>query len=412
MKKTSSCFWCKKNNFEHVANRSDKVEVIACKNCTLMQVAEIPDSLADYYYDEEYFTPGQKIDAVGYDDYYTLMNPMFLLWQAALIDEITQSGKKYEMLDIGCATGNLMEIVARYCSNINVRGIDISKYAAEHCRKKGLIVDNAYIEKYTGPSSDIITSLETLEHLDDLRTFITGVKDNLNPNGTFLFYVPSVSRAELKNKTKLDVRIKTNLEHTIYFTPEFFESEFSKFFQVDVQVKEIVSDYGRLIVGAVTRDKRVAGKFKQVFNTLSIKSANGADINKVSNVSLKNLIILAAKFYPLEKAEKLLAIFTKRKDVLETEKDYLRGVVSYHSGSLARSSDSFIRYYAEKPYDTIALKILLSNQMQYNRLLINEIGELNPRYDEVSKTLKEYEASRFIRQFGRARKRIGRMKNG
>lgn len=393
MKITERCFWCKGKSFDEIAERSDGIGVISCKLCGLIQVAKSPPDLEEYY-DASYYTPEHKTEDVGYDDYYTLINPLFLLWESALIDTITDPGKKYSLLDVGCATGNLIEIIDRYNVNIVTKGIDISDYAVEHCRKKGLDVEKAYINKYKSQKYNLITSLETLEHLDDLQTFLEGVKRNLTNEGAFIFYVPSVSRIEVEDRSKIDLRLRTNLEHLIYFTPEFFNVEFPAFFKTDVHIQEIVSSYGRSIVGIVTNNKNMLEEFRSLFSHLSQKTISPTKINKFKDNYLKNLIIISAKFYETGLTNKLLHDYIKRQSVSDFEKYYAQSIIDYHNGHLESSIKGLIEYYSHNPNDITVLKIILSNSLIYNRILLDETSKLHGFESQIAATESELRAHR------------------
>ncbi len=413
MKETKKCFWCGHGEFKPLTKRSDGISVILCNHCELIQVAQSPDNLEELYYNENYYTPGQEIETIGYDDYYTLMNPLFLLWQSALIDATTNFAKKYRLLDVGCATGNLMEIINTYHPNISTKGIDISDYAVEHCKKKGLEAEKISISEDIGEKFDIIISLETLEHLDDLKTFVGGIQKNIKSNGSFMFYVPSVSRAEIEDKTKQDVRLKTNLEHLIYFTPEFFRNEFPKFFKKEAYVQEINSRYGRSIVGMVTNNKTAGSKFEQVFKTLTQTKTDAKLADKIDPDFHKDLVIIAAKFFEPAITEVFLKSYATRKDVTTSDLTYVKAIIDYHNGSVAGSTAKLLSFYNNNPSDTVVLKILLSNQTTYNSILLDEAAQLKRAEAELAEAraeIRHYKDSKLVGNTIRAKNLLHRLK--
>ena len=128
MKKISNCLWCNSKNLELFAHRKDGVGILKCKDCKLLMVDQIPDNLDEYYYDEGYFTVSNK-HTESYAEIYDLMSPAFLFWQNSFIEEVNESHDKKLFLEIGVATGNLLEILRDNQKNLTLKGIDISKYA-------------------------------------------------------------------------------------------------------------------------------------------------------------------------------------------------------------------------------------------------------------------------------------------
>ncbi len=394
MIKTTKCFWCGKSDFIKVAKRSDDVNVIKCMSCGLMQVAERPDNVEDFY-KSDYYKPGQKTDTIGYDEYYSLFSPLFLLWLSALISAITKRTKKYNLLDVGCATGNLLEIIAQNNKNILGEGIDVSEYAIEIAKKKDLNVILTRIEKYVGTKHDLIVSSETLEHLYDLDSFITAISKNLGSSGGFIFYVPSVDNDEIIDRDNIDRRLGTNLEHLIYFTPEFFRDEFPKKFNKATEIHEINTRFGRSIVGIVSNNKEMLYSFKKIWDiiennddqktSLSIK-ANEDDLHEAA-------IIISAKFDLSERAKELVKLMPVGKS------RFLNAVIDYHLGDVDSAISNITSYYTENPRDIIALKILLDSERTKTKLLQDDAkirDEIEIRLFSAEAKLSDYNKSRLV----------------
>ena len=70
-----------------------------------------------------------------------------------------------KVLEVGCGTGNLMMFLSQH--GYDVTGVDISSYAVEVCRKRGLkaILSDAENLPFPQSSFDVVISQHLLEHL-------------------------------------------------------------------------------------------------------------------------------------------------------------------------------------------------------------------------------------------------------
>lgn len=369
MKSVTVCLWCQSPKLENIAVRRDGVDIVKCNSCGLFMNQSIPNNPADYY-QEEYFNSTEDEPDMGYSGEYSLTSPAFLLWQSAFIAATNTNNDKKYFLEIGSATGSLLEIVSEQQPELSVSGIDISNYAVEFSRKKGLDAEVAYVQEYTAkPKKDIIFSSETLEHLDDLKIFFDGVKKNLSKNGVFLFYVPSIVEKDARAEGTEYVRFKTKMEHLLHFTPDFFSKELPKYFGVEVLIKEIVSDYGPCILGAVTSDKKTITSLKTLFSTLDQESIP----KKMSKDMLIYLAFFSLKFGKSSLSQKLITNINSSKDFSDKEKSLIGGLACYHSGELEKATKYFIELYKLDPGSTVALKLLYANQKELSQIYLEEL---------------------------------------
>ncbi len=153
-------------------------EVAKCGNCGLVFLNFAPSDkfLRDYYAEDFFNDPGTKD---GYSDYKeeavnlgrTFRNRIDIL-------------KKYKekggtLLDVGCATGEFMEIAAECW---DVYGVEISSYASRIAGGKGLNVFNGKLEQspYLSTGFGVVTLWDTIEHvaepLDTMRLISRIVK--------------------------------------------------------------------------------------------------------------------------------------------------------------------------------------------------------------------------------------------
>jgi len=99
--------------------------------------------------------------------------------------------KGIQILEIGCGTGGNLEIL----SNLSeVTGLDVSKYALDFCRKRGvnnLALGRAEKTNFPSESFDLILMLDVLEHIKDDKKAIGETRRILKEGGYFLVTVPA-----------------------------------------------------------------------------------------------------------------------------------------------------------------------------------------------------------------------------
>ena len=109
-----------------------------------------------------------------------------------ILDQLAQNNMKNpNILDLGCGGGLISESMSRL--GCKVTGIDFVKKNIEvaklHAKKKKLNINyiHADIEKYiTNKKYDVIIMFEILEHLNNWRTFIKKINNNLKKNGIII----------------------------------------------------------------------------------------------------------------------------------------------------------------------------------------------------------------------------------
>jgi 2-polyprenyl-6-hydroxyphenyl methylase/3-demethylubiquinone-9 3-methyltransferase len=96
--------------------------------------------------------------------------------------------------DMGCGAGLLAEPLARL--GADVTGIDPAPEniaaARIHAEGQGLAIDyrTGSVEALEGPY-DLVTSLEVIEHVGDVRGFVAGLADALAPDGLLILSTPN-----------------------------------------------------------------------------------------------------------------------------------------------------------------------------------------------------------------------------
>jgi len=95
------------------------------------------------------------------------------------------------LVEIGCGEGNLLQKVQNNYTGKNIIGFDGSKRAVKLAKKKGLNVHQKLIlGDQDLPKSDVYLLINVIEHIEDINSFITKIKQSLSENGKIIFCLP------------------------------------------------------------------------------------------------------------------------------------------------------------------------------------------------------------------------------
>ena len=98
-----------------------------------------------------------------------------------------------KFLEVGCGTGATLKVLSKFG---HITGIDISKKAVAHCRKKGFKdiilgdINSLNLRGYKN-SLDAVFALDVLEHIQDDGEMMTRAKKMLKEGGLFIITVPA-----------------------------------------------------------------------------------------------------------------------------------------------------------------------------------------------------------------------------
>lgn len=96
-------------------------------------------------------------------------------------------------LDIGCGVGGVMMHLQK-AGFKEVHGVDYYQEAITICKEKGLVnvvQGDASHLPFPDNSFDVVTMLDVLEHIDDDRGVLRGIRRVLKKNGTAIIFVPT-----------------------------------------------------------------------------------------------------------------------------------------------------------------------------------------------------------------------------
>lgn len=412
MIKVVNCLWCNSDELTLFAHRKDGVGIVKCDKCKLVMTDHIPEDPSEFYQEDYYNVPESHIETgmeTGYAGSHYLISPAFLFWQNALIEELNEAHSPSNFLEIGCATGNLLQILKENQTNLNLTGIDISEYAVDVCKQKKFEAQVATIEQYKAkPKLDIIFSSETMEHLDNLKSFLGGVSKNLKEDGVFLFYVPSISEKDAERENNEYIRFNVNMEHLLHFSPEFLKQELPAFFNTNVLIKEFKTGFGPSIIGAVSKKKIYLKNLEKLFTALEKEQIpNGS-----TGIFLRNLMIFSIKFGQFDFAEKILSQIEKRKMLGERDRVLLRALTRYHKGELEKANIYFQEYLKLSPTSQVAIQLLLANERELHKVhhstYQNQIVKIQEKLTAAETELDDLKKSKIVGTSIKLRHTIGK----
>jgi SAM-dependent methyltransferase/organic radical activating enzyme len=215
-----ACPICSSHETALLLKRKDDLPVFRCNACGFMftprSVFESRYGDIDGLYEQSYF----KSDTgdIGYVDYASLSTSNFL-WRPAFL-ELVEGIRGKKILDIGCATGILLEMLQERGAS-EVAGVEISAFAAARAGSKGLRVFNSDITAAdVGKDYDIITAFDVIEHVPDIHAFLSRVYELLSDDGVFVFLTPDAGSSEAACQMENWYGFKSSLEHIHYFSAE------------------------------------------------------------------------------------------------------------------------------------------------------------------------------------------------
>jgi 2-polyprenyl-3-methyl-5-hydroxy-6-metoxy-1,4-benzoquinol methylase len=111
----------------------------------------------------------------------------------ALFDKYQPGQNDLHILEIGCGTGGLTEILRNYGK---VTGFDISPAAVNFCKSRGL--EDVHVKDLTAmdvaeyrDKYDLVLAMDVLEHIQDDLEVMQKVMAMLKPSGLFFVNVPA-----------------------------------------------------------------------------------------------------------------------------------------------------------------------------------------------------------------------------
>jgi SAM-dependent methyltransferase len=99
-----------------------------------------------------------------------------------------------DVLEIGSGGGHFLQLAAQKIKNVRLRGIELNSKAVEEARAKGFDVTEETIEGFAKANTerfDVVCSMQVLEHITDVRSFILASLQALKKGGRMIVCVPN-----------------------------------------------------------------------------------------------------------------------------------------------------------------------------------------------------------------------------
>jgi SAM-dependent methyltransferase len=180
------CPVCEKQSGFFYTRKND-CALYRCKSCKFIYVRPVPEDNAEIY-SEGYFS-GSK-SALGYADYEGDRDAMAGAFRAYLEKIEKFFPEKGKLLDVGAATGHFVSLAG--ANGWEAEGIEISEYAAEKGREKGLQITTGNFEvcDFPGNRFDAITFWDVLEHFEKPEAAVHQAWKILKPGGVLAINTP------------------------------------------------------------------------------------------------------------------------------------------------------------------------------------------------------------------------------
>ncbi len=189
--------------------------IVQCKKCGLVYVnpRRTLQSLKNHY-TEEFFTDcGNR----GYSDYIGMEKELKIKFGRKIktVEKIKKGGK---LLDVGCATGFFLDVAKD--RGWEVFGVELSDFASNYARKKGLNVFTGDLTDTNFPDEyfDVVTMWEVIANLTDPHRNLIEVHRVLKKNGLVVISTGNINSIFAKFHG-ISWEILTPTGHLYYFSP-------------------------------------------------------------------------------------------------------------------------------------------------------------------------------------------------
>ena len=243
----------------------DGYNIVQCNKCDLVYInPRLTQEAINQLYDENYFL-GEGFDkSIQYQkEFDELSNKIDLSdWDASSIKELLDTDEqKPKLLDIGCGMGLFLWKAME--AGFDVEGIELSPFAADFVRSKGINVrdKSIYEEKLPGNHYDAISMKEVIEHLPDPKAALKNICDSLKPGGVLFMTTGNYACPERKLRGK----------DWFYFMPEghiyvFSNKTMTKYLKQIGFSKVMVTNQGDLLMNMLLQ--------KHIIETDNFKPSN------------------------------------------------------------------------------------------------------------------------------------------
>lgn len=158
-------------------------EVRQCNNCSQVFVTGVDLQTVQADYDESHYF----LERNSYLERWEELSGHF----QKIINTVKKIKSKGTLLDVGCSVGILLDVAQK--NGFEVKGVEISRWASEFARERGLdVVTGGLIEAgYPERNFDIIVLNHVVEHLSSPGAILQEAKRILKDDGLLVVGVPN-----------------------------------------------------------------------------------------------------------------------------------------------------------------------------------------------------------------------------
>ncbi|HVP12325.1 MAG TPA: class I SAM-dependent methyltransferase [Phycisphaerae bacterium] len=146
-------------------------QIVRCDSCGLIFTNPMP-SLESVYTETR-------------DETYLRSRAQRLRTAEHVVDLIRRFRPGGTLLDVGCATGVLLDAASRHFA---VEGIELSRWAREEASSRHKVYDRPLADLDLDKQYDVVTLMGVIEHFEDPTREIQAINRVLKPGGLFVLY--------------------------------------------------------------------------------------------------------------------------------------------------------------------------------------------------------------------------------
>lgn len=197
-------------------------DVLACKECGLFYINPYPEEsgahskVKEYSYDD--------IDIADAEKHYQATSMFLERYFERIWDECKNATS---LLDVGCGTGNLLELVHKH-SSLRCVGIELNSKRAQYARRvANCDIYQIPIEDFKSESRfDVITMINVLSHIPSLDHLFLSLHSLLAPHGKLILKVSEMT-TRVNKKAVFDWGIPDHLHFQGTNTIQFLAKKYN-----------------------------------------------------------------------------------------------------------------------------------------------------------------------------------------
>lgn len=230
--KSASCPVCQSREFNYY-RAGKNYQLAKCRQCGMVWDNFPPSNPTEIYRKDYYQNDGGDF---GYSDYLESMKVNSLTFRKRLMAAQKRMGRdRISLLDVGCALGDCL-LQAQELGWENPQGLEVSEYAVNFARERGLSVCQGDLFNHPFPpnSFDLITLQDTIEHTTNPVSQLQAAYELLKPGGWIFITTPNIGGVLAKLLGSLWYHYKPG-EHLTYFSVETMNLALEKSGFIEVQ---------------------------------------------------------------------------------------------------------------------------------------------------------------------------------